>query len=292
MASMLRFIVLVSALAFVGCAPAIHVVREEAPLVSFKAEQQPVRVIPQTSGFAVFDLANLFTDEHARDQAAADAVAAALKRTGQTTVANGCEGECPNPLSELQVTVTELKLAGVKGQDRTALVRMVISREKESWEIAGTSTQGVDERALVASAMTTAGEVFAARTQPNEKLDVFTLETGAGLDEGNKLMKTPELAAAIDAFRARTQQAPDDAKAQHNLGVALTAQGDFAGAVQAFNRATELDTSSNRANRENVARAAEERMAKSVRVVAWGPGGVPKKPLKIWPEATIPAKAR
>lgn len=277
---------------FAGCAPAIHVVREESPLVAFKPEQQPVRVIPQASGFAIFDLANLFTDEHARDQAAADAVAAALKRTSETTVANGCEGECPNPLSELQVTVTELKLAGVKGQDRTAVVRMVISREKESWEIAGTSTQGVDEGALVASAMTTAGEVFAARLQPNEKLDVFVLETGAGLDEGNRLMKTPELAAAIAAYRARLEKDPNDVKAHHNLGVSLTAQGDFAGAVKAFSRAAELDTSSAKVNRENIARAAEERMEKSVKVVAWGPGGAPKKPLKIWPEATIPAKAR
>lgn len=289
---MIRIVALVSVLALVGCAPAIHVVREEAPLVSFKAEQQPVRVVPLASGFAVFDLASLFTDEHARDQAAADAVAAALKRSGQTAVANGCEGECPNPLSELSVTVTELKFAGLKGSDRTAVVRMVISREKESWEIAGTSTQGVDDAALVASAMTTAGEVFAARTQPNEKLDVFTLETGPGLDEGNTLMKTPELAAAVASFRARTEKEPNDVKAHHDLGVALTAQGDFAGAVKAFNRAAELDTSSNRANRENVARAAEERMEKSVKVVAWGPGGVPKKPLKIWPEATIPAKAR
>lgn len=282
-----RSAVVLALAVFSACAPKLHLVREEAPLVTFRPEEQPVKVAPQESGFAALELATLFTDEHARDLAASEAVAEAMKRGGQVTVSNGCEGECPNPLSTLAVTVTGLKLAGVLGTDRTAVVRMVVSREKDSWEIAGTATQGVDDAALVASAMATAGEVFAAKLQPNERLDVFEVQVGDGLAEGNQRLREGDLAGAEAGYRKRLEQRPNDVKAHLNLSAVLSAKGDFAGAAAAARRAAELD-----ASREDAAREAEARAEKSLRVVSWGTGGAPRRPLKVWPEATVPAVAR
>lgn len=41
-----------------ACAPTVHIVREEAPLVTLAIERQPVKVSPQETGVVLLDLLN------------------------------------------------------------------------------------------------------------------------------------------------------------------------------------------------------------------------------------------
>ena len=60
-------------------------------------------------------------------------------------------------------------------------------------------------------------------------------------DLGNALMAKGDLAGAIVAYNKAIELNPKASKAYYNLGIALKAKGDLAGAIVAYNKAIELN---------------------------------------------------
>ncbi len=267
--------------ALCGCASTVRVLREEAPRQSLAIERQPVRISPQETGVVLVDVLNLFTDAHARDQAASDQLAGAFHRSGALQLTNGCDGEtCSAPASELFVTVTTMKLEGEPGAQRTATVQLALSLGDETWKVDGTATHGADDATVMQMAMTDAADRFAAQFLPSQQLEDFTLREGPALGPINKQLRGGDAGGAAQAYRAQVEANPDDVAAWHNLAVALTALGDLPGAA----------TAAARTKNEDFASAAAERAKHTARVVWWGDGRPPPRTLRIWPEATIRAR--
>jgi len=57
------------------------------------------------------------------------------------------------------------------------------------------------------------------------------------IDQGNKAFAEQDFDAALEAYRAAAEQAPDRAEAQVNIGNTLLSKGDAAEAIKAYNKA-------------------------------------------------------
>jgi tetratricopeptide (TPR) repeat protein len=93
-------------------------------------------------------------------------------------------------------------------------------------------------RSLIDDAARWYAERFAANSSSFRELH---LDAGPGLQEGVDLLLAADFAGAEKAFRAETVRAPDRSAAWYDLGVSLELLGKWKSALDAYERALQLD---------------------------------------------------
>ena len=93
-------------------------------------------------------------------------------------------------------------------------------------------------RSLIDDAARWYAERFAANSSSFRELH---LDAGPGLQEGVDLLLAADFAGAEKAFRAETVRAPDRSAAWYDLGVSLELLGKWKSALDAYERAVQLD---------------------------------------------------
>lgn len=259
--------VILTALVVTACAPVLHVVRETTPQLVVPPEQQPLAVVPQTTGSALIDLFHLFTDAHSLDLDVARRVGAALQRVGRVKVQLDCAGDCTAP-AQLLVRTANLQ---VSAADSTATATVMITLpDGVTVETVGKAfLQGADDATVLSAALEDAASQFASKFVEHEVTDTFTLEDGPELREGNARLRDGDAAGARAAYQAVIDAHPGHVGAHLNLSVALTALGELDAASRAAERAAEVDVTARKANRVNAAREAATRAKTTRRVLSF-----------------------
>jgi tetratricopeptide (TPR) repeat protein len=82
---------------------------------------------------------------------------------------------------------------------------------------------------------------YAERFASSSSFRELHLDAGPGLKDGVDLLLAADVAGAEKAFRAETVRAPDRAAAWYDLGVSLELLGKWKSALEAYERAVQLD---------------------------------------------------
>lgn len=256
-------------LCLMGCSPLVTVVREERPLIVLAPEAQPVVVVPFETGFVLLDFLNLFSSEHARDHAAAKAVADALGATG---VIARCEEPCPQAHTTL---MAGLDRAEVSAPDQngavTARIGLVVQAPGDTRPARidhSRTLQATPEEAL-RTTLTEAAQRYAADYAPSEQSDTFRLADDKAFEASNTRLIEGEPLAAAQLLQTHLATHPDDVAAWSNLSVALTAAGDLDGAAQAAHTAAQKCTTGLKLNYEQQARQADRRRERTTKVLSF-----------------------
>lgn len=260
-------------LAASGCAPSLVVKREERPRFEFPPQAQPIHVAMPSTGSVVLDVLTSLNAPAWRAQRAMEQFTQLLLQAGHTLT-----GDINQARTRVLFGVDENGLSDAdKNGVRTAKVEVWFAIGDDTTHLGGTATASDTDAKLYTAAINNALQTFSAGLYLTEVSDSFVVRQGEGLEAANEKLLDGDLPGAIAAYNARLAQAPTDVKALCNLVTALTAQGDLQGALDAANRAIGADDPKYRFNRENDAREAAGRIARTTKVLGFTAYGAPKK---------------